>query len=92
MDTVNENYIEWIRGDKIAAITLSQGRYKTKIERLAKERPDECQIIERNDDGSLFAHVPVSWVKISPPRECTLSEEQRREAAERLKLIRKAQQ
>jgi len=87
---MRENFIEWIRDETVAGVTLTQGRYKTKIERLAKERPDECQIIKRNDDGSLFAHVPVSWVKISPPRECTLSEEQRREAAERLKLIRKA--
>ena len=83
MDTVNENYIEWIRGDKIAAITLSQGQYKTKIERLAKERPDECQIIERNDDGSIFAYVPVSWIKISPPKE--LSEEQKKAIGERLR-------
>ena len=35
-----ENVIEFLNGQKRATVTLSQGRYKTKVEKLAKERPD----------------------------------------------------
>lgn len=91
MDSMNENFIECIRGEKTASITFSQERFKTRLEKLAGERPEECQILERNKDGSIFAHVPLSWIKISPPRPCTLSAEQLKQAGERLKQLRKAQ-
>lgn len=83
MDSVNENVIEFLRGQDTASVTFSQGRYITRIKKLAEEYPDECQIIAENQDGSIFAHLPVSWVKISPPRQ--YSEEQREAMAERLR-------
>ena len=86
MDSTNENFIEWIRGEKTASITFSQERFKTRLEKLAKDRPEDCQILERNEDGSIFAHVPLSWIKIIPPRE--LTEEQKEEIRERFKNIR----
>lgn len=77
-----ENVIEWIRDENRAGVTLTQGRYITRVEKLAEEYPDECQVVARNEDGSIFAHVPVSWVKIGPPRN--VSEEQRQQASERM--------
>lgn len=79
---VNENVIEFLRDHERATVTFSHGRYKTKIQKLAKERPGECQIVFENQDGSLCAHIPTSWVKIIPTR--LLSEEQRQEIGERL--------
>lgn len=52
-------------------MTFSQGRYKTRIKKLSLERPEECQVVAENQDGSICAHISVSWVKISPPREMT---------------------
>ena len=49
----------------------------------AAERPEECEIVAENPDGSLCAHIPVAWIKINPAKQ--LSEEQRREIAERLR-------
>lgn len=83
-----ENVIEFLNGQKRATLTLSQGRYKTKIEKLAKERPNECDIVARNADGSICAHVPVSWVKISPPRKVDMSEERKEELRQRLASAR----
>lgn len=80
----NENVIEFIRDEERATVSFSQGRYKAKIKRLAKSHPEECQIIAENQDGSLCAHIPVAWVRISPPK--AVSESQReagREAARR---------
>jgi len=76
-----ENCIEFIRDDKTATVNFTQGRYISKIKKLAESRPDECQIIVINEDGSLCAHIPVSWIKISPVRE--VSEQQREMARER---------
>lgn len=85
MEGHRENVIEWLRDEKTAALTITQGRVKSKVERLAKARPEECEILARNEDGSMFARVPVGWVKISPPRE--VSEEQRQQAKERMEAM-----
>lgn len=79
-----ENVIEFLNGQKRATVTLSQGRYKTKVEKLAKERPDECKILARNLDGTILAHVPTSWVKISPPRKVEMSEDRKEELRKQL--------
>ena len=79
---MNENVIEFLKDSEKATVTFSQGRYKTRIRTLAKQRPGECQIVAENKDGSLCAHIPTSWVKIIPTRE--LSDEQRQEIGERL--------
>ncbi len=64
----NENAIEFITDSKRATVTFTQGRYKSRIKKLAAKRPEECQIVAENQDGSMCAHIPVEWVKISPPK------------------------
>lgn len=71
----NENSIEWYKDSDRATITVSQGRYKSRLKRLEEKNPKECQIIAENKDGSLYAHIPVSWVKINPPKK--VSDKQR---------------
>lgn len=88
-DGCRENVIEWITDSKRVTLTLSQRRMITKVERYAKENPDECQITYRNSDGSICAHVPVDWVKISPKRKVTMSEERRAASSQRLSEYRK---
>lgn len=81
---MNENVIEWIRGDDTAKVTAPSGsRLKGKIMRLAKLHPDEVRVIDENDDGSIFAEIPVKYVKVSPPRK--MSEEQKEAASKRFK-------
>lgn len=77
-----ENAIEWLKGRKTATVTLA-GRttLNTRVRKLAKEKPGKCQIIDENEDGTIVAHIPASWVKINPERE--LSEEQREELVAR---------
>lgn len=75
-----ENVIEWIRDENRAGVTLTQGRYKGRIEKLAEEYPDECEVVARNVDGSIYAHIPVEWIRINPGRQ--LNDEQRAERAE----------
>lgn len=77
-----ENAIEFIKDDERATVSFSQGRFKGRIRKMAAERPEECQIVAENKDGSLCAHIPVSWIRIIPSRE--LSEEQKGKARERM--------
>lgn len=79
----NENCIEWIKDEERATLSLSQKRTITKVRRLAKSHPEGCQIVAENEDGSICAHIPVSWVKISPPRN--LTEEQRKEMGDKIR-------
>ena len=80
---VNENVIEFLKDQERAIVTFSQGRYKTVIERLAERFPDECQVVARNKDGSLLAHVPTEWVKIRPNK--AISDELKANLVERLR-------
>lgn len=82
----NENAIEFLKDQKQATGTFSQGRYISRIRKLAEQYPDECQITAENPDGTIVAHFPVRWIKINPPKE--LTEEQRAEIAERFKKSR----
>lgn len=75
---VNENVIEFLKVQKRATLTFSQGRYVSKAKKLAESHPDECQVVAENKDGSICAHVPVRWIKIIPPREYTEEERQLR--------------
>lgn len=78
---VNEFCIEWTRSSKTATVTAPNNTsIKNKIVKLAQEKPEEVQIIAENKDGSILAHVPTKYVRISPPRQ--ISEEER----ERLRI------
>lgn len=87
---MNENVIEWLNGEETAKVTFSQGKYKNKIKRL-KEKNDAIRLIE-NKDGSIYAEIPLEYVKISKPRKVELSEEEREEIAERFRLGRLAKE
>lgn len=71
MDKCIENVIEFLKDEQRATVTFSQGRYKSRIKKLAAERPEECQIMAENQDGSMCAHIPVSWIKINLPKKLT---------------------
>ncbi|MGI6068861.1 MAG: hypothetical protein ACOYBE_00340 [Blautia sp.] len=77
-----ENAIEFTKDSDRATVSFSQGRYIGRIRKLAAARPEECEIMTENKDGSICAHIPVNWVKISPPKKYT--EEQRQKMAVRL--------
>lgn len=85
---MNENVIEWLNGDATAKLTLTQGRFKNKIRRLREDNED-IRIIE-NTDGSMFAEIPLEYIKIGKPRRVDLTDEERAEIAERLKTSKMA--
>lgn len=83
---MNEFAIEWVKGANYAGVTVPSGTaLKSKLLKLEKQNPDDVKILAENTDGSLFVHIPVSYVKISPPRK--VSDEQKEAASERFKQM-----
>ena len=88
MAELSENNIEWYTGDNRVTLSFSQKKYVSKIKKYAKNNP-EVEIVAESLDGSICAHIPLSWIKISPPRKGReFTEEERLAAAERLKIAR----
>lgn len=84
---MNEFVIEWIKGNSTASVTCpSNSRLANKIRNLAKNHKEI--IVIRDENGALFAHIPVSSVSIRKPTE--ISDEKRQELSERMKNVRKS--
>lgn len=84
-ENMNEIAIEWERGREKATISAySSSKLKGKIMKYSKSHPNDVDVHE-NVDGSIVAHVPTKWVKVSPPKQ--VSEEQRIAAGERMKKL-----
>lgn len=83
---MNEFSIEWTKDRNYAGVTVPSGTaLKSKLMRYAQERPDEVKLMAENKDGSAFFHIPISYVKVSPPRK--VSEAQREAAGERFRKM-----
>ena len=81
LERSHENVIEFLDDETEAMLTLSKGRYISRVKKLAETHPGEVYIKE-TVDGTIFAKVPVKWVKISPPK--TISEEQKKRSRENI--------
>lgn len=89
MAELNENVIEWLDGDETIAVTLHQKRFVNRVQNLAKHDKN-VEILERNKDGSIFAHLPLSYLKLAPKRRNNISVERKAELAEQMRKLREA--
>ena len=85
MEKNRENAIEWLTGRDTITLSLTQQRYITKVRKLKKKFPKLVKI-RTNPDGSIFAKLPLSALKLSIIlREgVELSEEEKDALVERL--------
>ena len=60
-----ENMIEWLTGQRHIGVTLTDPTMIRKVKALAKKYPDEVIIKAINKDGSIFAHLPKSALKLN---------------------------
>lgn len=83
---MNEFAIEWTKDRDYAGVTVPSGTaLKSKLLRYAESKPDEVKVMAVNKDGSAFFHIPINYVKLSPPRK--VSEEQKKAAGERFRRM-----
>jgi translation initiation factor 1 (eIF-1/SUI1) len=83
-----ENCVEFLRNADVMTVTFTQGRFINKVEKLAKQHPDEVQVTNRNYNRkgkvvSIVAHLPVHCLHLSWLKK-DLSEEERKTIGERI--------
>ena len=84
--TMNEFSIYRTTADDEWEVSFPNGsKFKNTILRLAEKYPGEVKNLIVNKDKSIFATIPVSWVKIFRPRE--VSEGERQKFRERMHSI-----
>lgn len=83
-----ENVIEFAKHSERATVTFSQGRYVSRIKKLAEKYPEDCEIVALNKsarEGEIIcAHIPTAWIRIAPPTVMSLTDEQREAIRKRL--------
>lgn len=85
-----ETSIERIQGEKTCSIYTGERKFVNELRALKKKHPTEVELIDYGD-GFVGAHVPYDWFKfIKPPTTRTMTPEQRKAAADRLKKAREA--
>lgn len=83
---MKEFAINWLKGGTYAEVTVPSGTaLKSKLLKLAKLYPEEVTHIVINKDGSMVCHVPVSYVKVGPPRK--VSDEQKMASRDRFRKM-----
>ena len=86
----NETVIETEGSRDHWTVCTGQMVWKNRLARLERENPGDVEKLIENLDGSVVYHVPKNWVRITPPRKMTMSEEQKAANAERLRKYREA--
>jgi hypothetical protein len=69
-----ETVINFNEAERFAEVQANNGRLRTRIEKIRRERPDEVEFI-REDEYAGFYRIPKNWIKINPTK--ILSDEQR---------------
>ena len=90
MDEIKETCYNQIKDKAVGEISTNERSWIRKLTKLANEHPDEAKIIVNPEEnyGVLLIEVPKSWFKISPPRKCNMTDEQKAAAAERMRSVR----
>lgn len=83
-----ETAFDYLSCDNHATFFTTETKWIRKIKSLQQSHPNEITIINESSDG-ILVHIPKSWMKITPPRKMTLTDEQRLAAGERMKNARK---
>lgn len=91
MAEIRENVIEWITGSDVITLTVTQPRYITRVRKMvehySQDNTKRADLLE-NEDGSVFAHLPLECLKLSPKRSVEYSEAQRAAARDRIAAAR----
>jgi len=75
-----------LQGESFGTFYSARNKWINKMKKYAEKYPDQVKIMRVNEDGSLVAHIPQNWFKISPPK--FVSDENKKRLKEQLKKAR----
>lgn len=87
-EEIRETCFDHQSGSDTATLSSSEYYIVNRMLKLARQYPDDVQIVAKNKDGSICVHVPWKWVKIAPPKSAKMTEEQKAAIAARLRAAR----
>lgn len=90
MTDFKETCINATNDSTLAEICSSERKWINKIIKLREQHPDKVIIRcdPETNHGVIVAHIPKSWMKVSPPRQVNYTDEQKAAMAERLAAVR----
>lgn len=81
-----ETIINFNEAEPTASVYTFNRSLQSKLNKLLGSNPDIS--LKRADEEHAEYIVPKKWIKVSPPRQVNLTDEQRAAAAERLSTAR----
>lgn len=88
---MNETSVERIQGEEYCTVFTAERKFIHRLKEFSTKYPDQIDIIKKNKDGSILAHVPYSWFRfVKPPVKRNYTEEQRKAMGERMKKARES--
>lgn len=72
----SENCIEFLTGESVATVTLTQRGRINNFKKLCQRFPEQMDYIE-NADGSICGHIPTAWIKFRAPNNLSAEERAR---------------
>jgi hypothetical protein len=86
MTDFKETAVGYLNVDSYAIFNSSEQKWINKILKLQESHPNDVQIEHwpENNNGMIQARIPKSWLKVSPPRQREMTDEQREAATIRL--------
>lgn len=89
-----ETTVQAMADEKTFTLYSSESKWINRITKLSEQYPEEVKITNtyKSDDGfnSITAEIPKNYLKISHPRKINITEERRKELAERMSKARNA--
>jgi len=87
---LGETAVEYLSTDATLWFTSNEKKWITKIMRLKESHPELVEILREPSEngGYLYARLPKDWLRVAPPRSLSLTDEERRVRAERMRDAR----
>lgn len=85
-----ETNIYFNEADKVARVMSYNARLNKRLRTLAENRPEEVKEIKEyfdEENGAICYEFPAAWLRINPTRESSMTEEQKKLCAERMKEL-----
>ena len=85
---MTETALYYSAADDHAWLSTDERRWVNWAREMSKRYPQDVIIKSEDKDGTIVVALPIKWFKLSPPRKMNLTDEQKRERAEILRLSR----
>lgn len=85
-----ENVIEFLSGEHYCSVTFTNRGHINRIKEIRREHGDEFREFYENTDGSVYAKIPLKWIRINPSKRTgrVISEEEKEKLRVQLEKAR----